>query len=243
MTNMFSNASSDLAGSEKEKDVLGGRAPLPTDVYDGKIVVAYITTSTGGARAFNFVIEAGGKTIRETIYVTNKQGQVVYVKEGKKYPLPGYSLVNALTKLTVGKEIPQLTFENKLVKIYNFELKKDVATDVPVAVELSGEAVSIGIELIRENKQQKDQAGNYVDTAEIREINSITRVFHTKTGQTASEYDAQAPAEFKAMWLKEFKGKIRDKTNKNLTPATTAASTTSAPTTNSGGGKPSLFGS
>lgn len=242
MTNMFSNASSDLTGVEKEKDILGGRSPLQTDVYEGKIIVAYITTSAGGARAFNFVIEAGGKTLRETIYVTNRQGAVVYVKDGKKYPLPGYSLVNALTKLTIGKEIPQLTFENKLVKIYNFDLKKDVPTEVPVAVELTGEAVCIGIELIRENKQQKDQAGNYVDTAEIREVNSITRVFHTKTGQTAAEYDAQAPAEFKALWLKEFKGKVRDKTNKALTPATTAASTTGAAPTSTGNGKISLFG-
>lgn len=238
MTNMFSNASNDLAGSEKEKDILGGRSPLPTDVYDGKIVVAYITTSTGGARAFNFVIEAGGKTIRETIYVTNKQGGVTYVKDGKKYPLPGYSLVNALTKLTIGKEIPQLTFENKLVKIYNFELKKDVPTEVPVAVELTGEAVSLGIELIRKNKQAKDQAGNYVDTAEIVELNSITRVFHVKTGQTAAEYDAQGPAEFKGLWLKEFKGKVRDKTNKSLTPATTAT----APGNGGGAAKSSLFG-
>lgn len=240
--NMFGNAASDLAGSEKEKDVLGGRAPLPTDAYDGKIVVAYITTSTGGARAFNFVIDINGKLVRETIYVTNKQGQVVYVKDGKKYPLPGYSLVNAITKLTIGKEIPQLTFENKLVKIWNFELKKDVATEVPVAVELVGEAVNLGIELIRENKQQKDQAGNYVDTAEIREVNSITRVFHTKTGQTAAEYDAQAPAEFKALWLKEFKGKVRDKTNKNLTPATTAASTGGTAPSTTGAAKSSLFG-
>lgn len=242
MTNMFSNASNDLAGVEKEKDVLGGRSPLPTDVYDGKIVVAYITTSGGGARAFNFVVEAGGKTLRETIYVTNRQGAVVYVRDGKKYPLPGYSLVNAITKLTIGKEIPQLVFENKLVKIYNFDLKKDVPTEVPVAVELTGEAVCLGIELIRENKQQKDQAGNYVDTAEIREVNSITRVFHTKTGQTAAEYDAQAPAEFKALWLKEFKGKVRDKTNKALTPATTAASTSGAAPANPGNGKISLFG-
>lgn len=242
MSNIFSNAANDLAGSEKEKDILGGRSFLPTDAYDGKIVVAYITTSTGGARAFNFVIDINGKLVRETIYVTNKQGQVVYVKDGKKYPLPGYSLVNAITKLTIGKEIPQLTFENKLVKIWNFELKKDVATEVPVAVELVGEAVNLGIEQVRENKQQKDQAGNYVDTAEIRESNSITRVFHTKTGQTAAEYDAQAPAEFKALWLKEFKGKIRDKTNKNLTPATAAASTGGASASTTGAAKSSLFG-
>lgn len=242
MSNMFSNAASDLAGSEKEKDILGGRSLLPTDVYDGNIVVAYITTSSGGARAFNFVFNVNDKTIRETIYVTNKQGGVTYTKDGKKYPLPGYSLVNALTKLTIGKEIPQLTFENKLVKIYNFELKKDVPTEVPVAVELVGEAVTLGIEQVRENKQAKDQAGNYVDTAEIRESNAVTRVFHTKTGQTAAEYDAQAPAEFKGLWLKEFKGKVRDKTNKNLTPATTASTATAAPGTGGGAAKSSLFG-
>lgn len=227
MNNLFGNAAAELSGTEKEKDVLGGRSLLPTDVYDGKLEVVYITKSTGGAQAFNFVVDINGKKVRDTIYVTNREGGVTYSKDGKKYPLPGYSLVNALCKLTVGKEIPQLTFENKLVKIYNFELKKEVATEVPVAVELVGENVCLGIEFLRENKNAKDQAGNYVATAETRDSNVIARVFHTKTGQTAAEYDAQAPAEFKGLWLKEFQGKIRDRSKAvagGAAPAAAAAS-------------------
>jgi hypothetical protein len=239
MNNLFGNAASELAGSEKEKDVLGGRSPLPTDVYDAKLEVVYLTKSTGGATAFNLVAEAGGKKIRETIWVTNKQGGVTYSKDGKKYPLPGYSLVNALCKLTVGKEIPNLTFEKRLVKIYNFEQKKEIPTEVDVAVELVGENVKLGISLVRENKQVKDQAGNYVDTPEIREINEIQRVFHPKSGQTAAEYDAQGPAEFMNLWVNEFKGKVRDNTNKNITPAAAPAASGGAAGT---AAKTSLFG-
>jgi len=239
MSNMFDNASKELSGSEKEKDVLGGRSLLPTNVYDGILEVTYVTTSTAGARAFNFVVNVNGKIVRETIYVTNREGGVTYTKDGKKYPLPGYSLVNAIAKLTIGKEIPALVFEPKLVKIYNFDLKKEVPVEVPVAVELTGQAVCLGIELTRENKQVKDQTGNYVATPDIRESNSIARVFHVKTGQTAAEYDAQKPAEFKDLWLKEFAGKPRDRTNKALAGVTAPAGTTppgAAP------GKTSIFG-
>ena len=240
MNNLFGNAASELAGSEKEKDVLGGRSLLPTGLYEGTLDVAYLTKSTGGATAFNFVVDIGGKKVRDTIYVTNRAGGVTYTKDGKKFPLPGYSLVNALCKLTAGKEIPQLDFEKKLVKVYNFEQRKEVPTEVDVAVELVGQSVKIGIELHRENKNAKDQAGNYVPTAEIREFNTITRVFHVKTGQTAAEYNAQAPAEFMALWVKEFDGKVIDKTAKGPVAPAPAAAASGAATP--AAGKPSLFG-
>jgi hypothetical protein len=239
MTNLFSNAASELAGTEKEKDVLGGRSLLPTGVYDATIDVAYITTSSGGAKAFNFVLDIAGKKVRETTYVTNKKGEVTYTKDGKKHALPGYSLVNAIAKLTCGKEIPSLTFEKKLVKIWNFEKKAEVATEVDVAVELVGQQITLGIEWHKENKNAKDQTGAYVPTAEIREFNTITRVFHATSKQTAAEYNAQQPAEFMAMWEKEFKGKIIDKTIKGALAPAPAPSAGGTPAATS---KPSLFG-
>lgn len=238
MTNLFSNAASELAGTEKEKDVLGGRSLLPTGLYDATIDVAYITISSGGAKAFNFVLDIDGKKVRETTYVTNKKGEVTYTKDGKKHALPGYSLVNAISKLTCGKEIPSLEFEKKLVKIWNFEKRAEIATEVDVAVELVGQKITLGIEWHKENKNVKDQTGAYVPTAEIREFNTVTRVFHATSKQTAAEYNAQAPAEFMAAWDKEFKGKIIDKTVKGpVAPAPTPAGAAS-----SGGDKKSLFG-
>lgn len=237
MGNLFTNAANELAGSEPEKDVLGGRVLLPTGVYEGTLDVVYITKSQGGASAFNLVIDIGGKKIRETVYVTNRAGGVTYTKDGKKFPLPGYSLINALTKLTVGKEIPQLEFEKKLVKVYDYAQRKEVPTEVDVAVELIGQPVKLGIELRRENKNVKDQAGNYVPTAEIREFNTVTRVFHTQTNQTAAEYNAQAPAEFMDMWVKEMTDKVIDKTAKGPVAPAPASASPSAST-----GRPSLFG-
>jgi hypothetical protein len=238
MANLFSNAATELQGSEKEKDVLGGRTLLPTGLYDGTLDVVYITKSQGGASAFNLVVDIGGKKVRDTIYVTNRAGGVTYTKDGKKFPLPGYSLINALAKLTAGKEIPQLEFEKKLVKIYNFDQKKEVPTEVEVAVELVGQPVKLGIEFHRENKNAKDQTGAYVPTAEIREFNTITRVFHVQTGQTASEYNAQAPAEFMGLWEKEMTGKVIDKTAKGpVAPAPNAP-----PAASGAAGKTSLFG-
>jgi hypothetical protein len=242
MSNLFGNAVNDLAGAEKEKDVLGGRRKLfPTGAYDAKVDVAYVTTSSGGAKALNFIFKVGDQNHRETVYVTNRKGEVFYTKDGKKHALPGYSLVNALCKLAIGKELSALSFEKKIVKIYNFEQKKEIPTEVDVAVELTGAAINIGIENILENKQAKDQAGAYQPIAETREVNEWTRVFHPTTGQTVNEYDEQRTAEFKSLWLKEFEGKQRDKTDKSLKAATPAAG--GAPSGNAGpaAGK-SLFG-
>lgn len=241
MNNLFSNAANELVGSEKEKDVLGGRTLLPTNVYDGTLDVAYLTKSSGGATAFNFIVDVDGRKVRDTIYVTNKAGGVTYTKDGKKFPLPGYSLVNALCKLTAGKEIPDLVFEKKLVKLYDFEQRKEVPTEVDVAVELVGKPVKLGIEHHRENKRAKDQTGAYVPTAEVREFNTITRVFHTQTNQTAAEYNAQSPAEFMAIWVKEFEGKVIDKTAKTGVAAAAATATPAGPAAATAS-KPSLFG-
>jgi hypothetical protein len=243
MSNLFGNAVNDLAGAEKEKDVLGGRRKLfPTGAYDAKIDVAYVTVSQNGAKALNFIFKVGDQTHRETVYVTNRKGEVFYTKDNKKHALPGYSLVNALSKLAIGKELPQLAFEKKIVKIYDFNAKKEVPTEVEVAVELTGADINIGIENILENKQVKDQANNYVAIAETREVNEWTRVFHPKTGQTALEYDEQKEAEFKARWVAEFGGKQRDKTDKSL-KASAPAAASSAPTSGTAAtpGK-SLFG-
>lgn len=241
MSNLFGNAKQELVGSEKEKDVLGGRRKLlETDAYDAKVDVAYVTTSQGGARALNFIFKVGDTTHRETVYVTNRKGEVTYTKDGKKHPLPGYSLVNALSKLAIGKELSDLSFEKKIVKIYNFEQKKEIPTEVDVAVELIGADINLGIMKVLENKQQKDQAGAYVSIADTREVNEWSRVFHPKTGQTALEYDTSAEATFRTQWLAEFKGKQIDRTDKSLKPATPAAG---APATTGGpaAGK-SLFG-
>lgn len=238
MSNLFGNAASELAGTEKEKDVLGGRQLFPTGVYEGTLDVAYASKSSGGATAINLVVDIGGKKHKDTIYVSNKQGGFTFQKDGKKYPLPGFSLINALSKLVAGKELHELTFEKKLVKIWNYEKKAEVPTEVEVAMELVSQPVKFGIEIHRENKNVKDQTGAYVPTAEIREFNVITRVFHPTTGQTAAEYNAQAPAEFMALWAKEMTGKVIDKTTKGSVAPAASGGTAATPA----GGKPSLFG-
>lgn len=238
MNNLFGNAATELAGTEKEKDVLGGRQLFQTGVYDGILDVAYATKSSGGATAINLVVDIGGKKFKDTIYVSNKQGGFTFTKDGKKYPLPGFSLINALAKLTAGKELHELTFEKKLVKIWNYEKKAEVPTEVEVAMELVSQPVKLGIEIHRENKNVKDQTGAYVPTSEIREFNTLTRVFHPTSNQTAAEYNAQAPAEFMALWVKEMAGKVIDKTTKGAVAAAPAA----AGGTAAGGEKKSLFG-
>ena len=55
---------------------------VETGVYKGIIEVAYGSTAKSGAKAVNLHIRlVDGTVLRETVYVTNKQGGVTYTNK------------------------------------------------------------------------------------------------------------------------------------------------------------------
>ena len=230
---MFGNLKTE--GLEKATDSLG-RGLLDTNRYEAEIKVVYVTKSQKGSMALNVVAEINGQEYRETAYVTNTQGENFYVKGGKKLPLPSFTTMNDLCLVGAGKSLAEMEPENKIVKIYNFEQKKEIPTEVPVIVELIGAKVGLLINKNLEDKTADTGGGVYKPTGETFEKNSIEKVFDLESGMTVVEAtEGKETGEFVPKWVEKNAGKVRDRTDKSAKTGTPAAAA-------AGGAKKSLFG-
>jgi hypothetical protein len=178
---------------------------LDTGLYPMVVDNAYMDKSSGGALNLNIHLKlAGGdkRIFRQTIYMTSgkaKGGKPFYMKDGKKYPLPGYIIANNIAQVTTDLPINQVTPEKKLVKLYDFEAKGEVAREVPVVTEMIGKELLVGMRKCRENKRVKS-GDDWVDSPEAREFNEIDKVFDTD-GFTVTERAAEADkASFVEQW-------------------------------------------
>jgi hypothetical protein len=203
-------------GLEETQDRLGGFQPLETDAYDLEIKVAYAGQSEGGARNVTIVGDIDGREYRETIYVTNKKGENFFLNQNdntKKVPLPGFTVVDDICLVTTEKPLAEQATEEKVVKIYDFEQRKEIPTSVPVLVDLVGKMVTLGIGQQLVNKNVKNQStGKYEPTADTRVENVIEKVFHHGTKMTVVEArNGKTEAEFYPLWVERNKGQQRDR--------------------------------
>lgn len=207
---MFQNLTNE--GMEQQEDRLGGSGPLPTGIYTGKIKQFYGIKSDGGASGVAVIVDIDGREYRETVYATNRKGENFYTKDGKKYQLPGFITLNDIALCTVGKQLNELDWEEKQVKMYDFDKRQEVTKAAQVAVELIGEVVTLAIVNTLKNKQEKNSQGVYVDVAGERTENHIEKVFDTESKRTVREaIDQKEEAAFHDEWLKKNEGVQRDK--------------------------------
>ena len=243
---MFNNLTND--GLEETQDRLGGYQALETAIYKGKIKLAYAIKSTGGAHGVELAVDLeNGQEYRETIYVTNKKGENFFLNKSdqtKKVPLPGFTVMDDICTVTTEKPLSKQEDEEKIVKIYDYEEKKEVPKSVPVLIELLGKEVSLAIVKTIEDKTKKnDSTGNYEPTGETREVNSIDKVFHEPTHLTVAEARQGATeATFYSSWAERNNGKTRDKSSGAAGQTGNSGRPGSAPTPNEAGGRKSLFG-
>jgi hypothetical protein len=182
--------------------------------------MAYAGKSAGGAQNVTLIVELDGQEYRETVYVSNRKGENYFYskdRDGKpstnKSTLPGFTVVDHICLLTTGLPLCEQddTVEEKMVKIYDFEAKKEVPKSVPVLTGLLGKQISLGIIKTWENKTQK-QGDEYVAIADTKFTNAIDKVFHTETKRTVSEIKAEAETgAFWGAWLERNKDVTRDK--------------------------------
>jgi hypothetical protein len=160
-------------------------------------------------------LDLAGTEYKETLYVTNKKGENWYPNKQdpkKKEQMMGFIIADDLALLTTGFPLANQSFEEKVVNIYDFDLKKEVPTNVPVIVDMIGKEVSVAIERGTENKQAKDSSGVYQNTAETRDVNNIIKVYHAETGRTVSEFKGNVTEPVhRDGWLARYKGKTRNK--------------------------------
>jgi hypothetical protein len=204
----------DTTEMEQAEDRLGGGfQAIPTDVYDATVKVIYGITSKGGAKGLTVVLDVDGNEVSETIYYTKKTGENFYIdkKTEKRTPLPGFTTVNDLALLITGHPLSKQETEEKIVKIYDFESRKELPTPVQVLTALTGKAVKLGIQREIVDKNKQNDAGQYVPTGETRTQNTISKVFHAETGKTVPEFEAKVEeAVFMEAWQARYGGKDKD---------------------------------
>jgi hypothetical protein len=227
-----------------ERDSVGGGFVLDSDAYLSKIEVAYLNKASSDALGLVLVATTEkGKKISQTLWMTSgkEKGCKNYYedKQGQKQYLPGFLHANALSLLTLGKEISELETETKVVKAYNKEAKAEIPTKVEMLTELIGQQVIIGVLKQVVDKTVKTPTG-YAPTGEVREQNEIDKIFRASDMKTTAEIRAKAEAEFYGKWVEKNRGQVVNKTSK-----TGAVGTPGAPAANAGTvakPKQSLFG-
>lgn len=214
--------------AEAEKDVIAGSGygPLESGAYEAVIDMCYLDVSKNGAYCLNFVFKTkDGATHKETIYFTNRSGETFYKdKNGNEQNLPGFNTVTSICLLTVGQELNVVgqDAEEKMVNIWNYDLKKEVPTKKKVLMPLLGQEVTLGIQKCIEDKYNKP--GETVEKAQI------DKVFRAADHLTTAEIrKGQSEAEFYTRWVEDNTGKTRNKAKlAGQTPAATPSAGASA---------------
>jgi len=261
MSSLFGKLKEQTQKAEKTQDNLGGSfGAKETDIYTGNVKVAYVGKADSGADWMQIIIEdmknsdgiAAGE-LRAQVYFTSgkeKGNKPTYEKNGKEYYLPGFTVINDMMLLATGQELFEADFEEKIVKVYDFEQKAEINKSVMVPIELIGQEVTFALEKTIESKQSKGDDGKYHDNGETREVNEIQKLFHPELLVTVVEAREAEAAEkeltkelavFYPAWLEKNKGKTRDKTTggngKGGTPPKPGAGNSASPA-----GSKSLFG-
>ena len=109
--------------------------------------------------------------------------------------------------------------------------KKEVPTERPVVMDLLNKTVTVAVHEVVEDKNIKNDAGEYVPSGETRSRNEC-KFFGDATGRTAEEIQNGAePAKFK-QWADKNAGKKVDR-SKGATGGATAPAAAPAPTASS----------
>jgi len=198
---------------QNETDSVGSGGVWESDLYPVTIDMAYLEKKQSGAVFLNVVLkDDNGRENREGLCILSgdKKGNKNYYenKQGERHYLPGFNVARSLALLTTGKELDKLATDVKTIKVYNFEAKKDMPTDVEVVEDLLGQRVVAGVLKKIVDKNQKGDDGQYHPTGETREINEIDKIFRERDMMTVNEILAQeTEAAFHNTWKDKFAGK------------------------------------
>ncbi len=197
-------------------DNLGGNFdPVPSAVYDATIKNMYVTKSgSSDAQGIVIIADCDGKEVKETVWITNRDGENFYADKQdpkKKLPLPGFTTVDDICLFTTEAPLTEQVTEEKMVKMYDPELRKEVPKPAQVLTATLNKPIKLGILRQIVDKQKKDEnSGKYVNTGETRTENTIDKAFHPETGRTINEYKHEVTEpEFMTAWSKKNSGNDR----------------------------------
>ena len=199
-----------------EKDSIGGSGPLDSGLYNCTVSMAHINKASSGALGLVLTLKTSdNKEVRQTLWMTSgtAKGSKNYYedKNGEKHYLPGFIAANALSLLTVGKEISELDTEKKVVKVYSADAKAEVPTQVDMLTDLIGqEIITAVIKQVVDKTRKNEATKQYEPTGETKEENEIDKFFRARDKMTVAEIKAQAEAPiFYGAWDDKWTGKVK----------------------------------
>ena len=199
-----------------EEDRLGGSGPIGSGLYQCIIEMCYLRVADSGAvAAVTWLKEAeSGRRITQEFWIqsgTAKGCKNYYERDGKKHYLPGYNMLQSMARLAAEKEVAELSEDQKVVPIYDFQERKEVEKEVTVLSDLVGKKIAAGIFLQTVDKNEKNAAGDYVPSGDTRDENEVDKFFRADDLMTQAEILAGIPnASFAAQWEEKWAGKPRN---------------------------------
>jgi len=207
---------------------VGGRI-WESGVYKSTIAMVYLDQAKSGAVSFNVELKnASGQTLKEAMYIRSgdKKGNKTYYtgKDKVDRPLPGYAAANSLCIAATGENLAKCmgNVEKKTIKIYNFDQKKDLPTERPVLTGLLNKPITVAVHQMLEDKNKKNDAGEYVPTGETRAKNEC-KFFGNAEGKSSEEILAGEEATVFDKWAEKNTGKVIDKSTKKDSQSSAAA--------------------
>lgn len=224
------NLERDDKNIEQPKDTLGGGGLLESGVYDGIVELAFLKESQAGAMGVELHIKVGdGHIHRETVYVTNRNGENFYEKNGKKHYLPGFVTVDELAAVTCEVHVADLDTEDKVVKLYDFESQEEKPTEVPMFTDMLGKKAKFAIVQETDYKTQKGDDGKYHPIDETRSYNVINKVFNEDGFTVLELMNGEEEPEFIELWKQKNEGVVRDRTKGKSPKAASGAAKSGKP--------------
>jgi hypothetical protein len=216
--NIFAN--SEGVKQEEIRDNVGYQ-PKPTDMYEGKVQTAYVTSNeeTGSSSLvvlFELTDEKGQKfnhTESECIFSGKTKGDYyIDKKTGEKRTLIGKRKMDELCLLLLGKDLSTVAatggVEPKTHKVMDWNLRKEVVKELPTVTALNDEPVIVALLSCRTNKEA-GQGVNRKATAEERLFNSADKYLDTDKKTYPEKRDGEE-ATFFDKWVARNQGKVRD---------------------------------
>lgn len=249
LSSVFSTASDVSVPKER---VPTGKGAIDSNYYPAIIEYAYLTESQNGAigvvTSVKVKVNGNEVTKGETLWITNRNKENFYKdKDGKKVVMPSFQTLTDIFGLITNNPIEGIEddLEERVIKVYDFEAKAEIPTQVNMITSLVGAPIGVLIQKVLRNKTAKQLDGSYADTAEFYETNQFAKFVDIETGLTLTEAIAgQTEPTFKTAWLKQNEGVTRDlRTIKEAgtTPATTSSTSTATNPTAGTTPKKSLF--
>lgn len=203
---------------QREKtDRVGGVQIHPSDFYVAKVKALYLTETKNGATMANVILEMpDGSEYKEMQCVARMvdgESSATYTKDGRQYPLPGFDMIDDLLQLAADESLEDADTEDKYVKVYNNDTKREEDTEVDFYTQVIDKEIGVVLKHVKKNKYKGGKEIN-----EAIETNEISKFVDPEERATVaeliadSEEDADEPTAgtYVDKWLDKYKGQIFD---------------------------------